>query len=220
MMARSSSTPDRSSRGRRAHVPGALSIPLRPQFGHGWDGSSATIAPLVFVLDARTRTRRSVVRQALTIGYEQLLGVVDRRMPRPWRAAGLPIVAIELVARHDSTVPSSMFASTANHQAGHIPGAILIELGDIAAKRGDSSGGRGGDVRARRTGQHGRQPAGTPRPHRRGRRDRWTRRLGRRRAGRLSTRDMTSSRSPSAWVCDRTSLSSASSSVSTRSSAG
>ena len=39
-----------------------------------------------------------VVRQSLTIGYEQLLGVVTGDV-ETWRAAGLPIVASELVRR-------------------------------------------------------------------------------------------------------------------------
>ena len=91
---------------------GALSISLRPQFGSwlGWLVSDDR--PLIFVLEPG-QDAGDVVRQAVTIGYEQLLGVMSGDVDT-WRAAGLPIVASELVAAPNSTGPSLTFASTTN----------------------------------------------------------------------------------------------------------
>ena len=74
-----------------------------------------------------------LVRQALTIGYEQLLGVMTGDVDT-WRAAGLPIVTSELVdaPRLDRAVVDVRQHN--EHQAGHIPDAILVELGDISSQ--------------------------------------------------------------------------------------
>jgi hydroxyacylglutathione hydrolase len=112
------------------HLRGALSIPLRPQFG-SWLGWVVTDdRPLIFVLEPG-QDAADVVRQALTIGYEQLLGVVTGDV-ETWRAAGLPIVTSELVdaPRLDRVVVDVRQHN--EHATGHVPDAILIELGDIA----------------------------------------------------------------------------------------
>jgi len=113
------------------HVHGALSIPLRPQFGSWLGWIVADDRPLIFVLEPG-QDAADIIRQSLTIGYEQLLGVMAGDV-ETWRAAGLPIVTSELVdaPRLDRAVVDVRQHN--EHQAGHVPDAILIELGDIAS---------------------------------------------------------------------------------------
>ena len=119
--------------------------------------------------------------QALKIGYERLVGELDGGMPA-WVAAGQPIAATELVtpeAIQDRRVID--VRQRGEFRGGHLPGAMHIELGALAATVGTAARPpHRGDVRARRTRRGRGQPARTrrtPRPRRPGRR---TRRLGRR----------------------------------------
>src|SRR5205823_6932881 len=77
------------------HVPGSLSIPLRPQFASWLGWLLADDVPLVFVRDP-TQDPTDVVRQALGIGYERLAGELDGGVP-PWKDAGLPLMQLPLV---------------------------------------------------------------------------------------------------------------------------
>jgi rhodanese-related sulfurtransferase len=112
------------------HVRDALSIPLRSQFGSWLGWIVADDRPLIFVLEPG-QDAADVVRQALTIGYEQLLGVITGDVDT-WRSAGLPIVATELIDAPRLDRPVVDVRQHNEHQAGHIPDAVLIELGDIA----------------------------------------------------------------------------------------
>ena len=74
------------------HIPGSLSIPLRPQFASwlGWlVGRDRTI---VFVLD-EGQDRGELVRQCLAIGYERLAGELVGGI-ESWRSAGLPVATV------------------------------------------------------------------------------------------------------------------------------
>jgi glyoxylase-like metal-dependent hydrolase (beta-lactamase superfamily II)/rhodanese-related sulfurtransferase len=115
------------------HIPGALSIELRPVFASwlGW-----LVDPdrrLVFVLDD-DQDRTELVRQCLDIGYEHLAGELHTGMTA-WRAAGLTESRIELVdVQHmQSRVVDVRQAS--EYADGHVPGALNVELGalDVAA---------------------------------------------------------------------------------------
>src|SRR5207244_3233928 len=85
--------------------------------------------PLVFVLN-REQDTDELVRQARTIGYDQLAGVMSGGIAA-WRRAGLPVTSTELVAaaRLDRTVVDVRQA--AEHAVGHIPGAVHVELGVV-----------------------------------------------------------------------------------------
>jgi hydroxyacylglutathione hydrolase len=113
----------------RGHVPGSVSIVLRPQFASwlGWvvpDG-----VPVVFVLDA-DQDRTDLVRQSRNIGYDIILGELDGGIDA-WQASGRPVVTIPLE-------PAEQIAGTVidvrqhnEYVSGHIPGARHIELGSI-----------------------------------------------------------------------------------------
>jgi rhodanese-related sulfurtransferase len=113
----------------RGHVPGALSIALRPVFGSwlGW-----LVHPdrrLVFVLD-EGQDRADLVRQSLNVGYEKLVGELDGGMDA-WRAAGFAQVEHQLVApdRVDGTVLDVRQRS--EFDEGHLPEAVNVELGSL-----------------------------------------------------------------------------------------
>ncbi len=114
----------------RAHVPGALSIELRPVFASwlGWlvDADSE----LVFVLDD-DQDERELVRQCLDVGYERLVGHLRGGMSS-WVDADLPVSSIRLVdaAALDGTVLDVRQAN--EFAAGHVPGARNVELGAIS----------------------------------------------------------------------------------------
>ena len=115
------------------HVPGALSIALRPQFGTwlGWlaDDTQA----LVFVLE-EGQDRGELVRQCRTIGYDRLAGELAGGMAA-WRAAGLPEARLPLVEpgqidhQHGLVLDVRQASEVAD---GHLPGAVPVELGVLA----------------------------------------------------------------------------------------
>ncbi|MEP6658594.1 MAG: rhodanese-like domain-containing protein, partial [Acidimicrobiales bacterium] len=113
----------------RGHVPGSVSIALRPQFGSwlGWivpDG-----APVVFVLDAG-QDRGDLIRQARNVGYEQLLGELDGGVDA-WRAAGSELGAIPLAPVEQLSGRVIDVRQRSEYDTGHIPGARNVELGSI-----------------------------------------------------------------------------------------
>jgi hydroxyacylglutathione hydrolase len=115
------------------HVPGALSIALRPQFASwlGWllDDSQ----PLVFVLDDE-QDRAELARQCRTIGYDRLLGELAGGMAA-WRAAGLPERRLPLVPAEqlDDQPGSVVDVRQASEVAGgRLPRAVPMELGALA----------------------------------------------------------------------------------------
>jgi hydroxyacylglutathione hydrolase len=116
------------------HVPGALSIALRPQFATWLGWLVDDTQPLVVVLD-QDQDRGELVRQCRAIGYERLAGELAGGMAA-WRAAGLP-------ERRTATVPADQLGEApgtvldvrqaSELAAGHLPGAVTIELGTLAA---------------------------------------------------------------------------------------
>jgi len=111
------------------HVPGSLSIELRPIFG-SWLGWLVPLdEPLLFVADAGT-DRRELVRQCLTVGHENLLGELDGGFDA-WADAGLPVDTIELVTPDALRGPVLDIRQEVEWRAGHLPDARHIELGSL-----------------------------------------------------------------------------------------
>jgi len=115
------------------HIPGALSIALRPQFASwlGWLVDDAQ--PLVVVLDD-DQDRGELARQCRTIGYDHLLGELAGGMA-DWRVAGLPEAQLPLVAAEqlDNQPGRVLDVRQASEVAdGHLPGAVAVELGALA----------------------------------------------------------------------------------------
>ncbi len=111
------------------HIPGALSIELRPVF-ESWLGW--LVEPertLVFVL-TDDQDRSALVRQCLNVGYEHLGGELDGGMAA-WRGANLREATIEIVGP-DALGPNIVDVRQRNeYVSGHVPGAVHIELGSL-----------------------------------------------------------------------------------------
>ncbi|MEV0740531.1 MBL fold metallo-hydrolase [Streptomyces sp. NPDC050549] len=113
------------------HIPGAVSIPLRDQFATWLGWLLPDDAPLVFVT-APGQDLAELSWQALKIGYDRLAGQVEMAS---WTADGGEQQAIELLsAGHIADRPVLDIRQHSEHTAGHIPGAVGIELGELTAR--------------------------------------------------------------------------------------
>jgi len=118
------------------HIPGALSIALRPAFASWLGWLLDDTRPLVFVLD-EDQDRRELARQCRTIGYDHLAGELAGGMAA-WRAARLPeaqlpVVEAEQLGDQPGVVLDVRQASEVAE--GHLPGAVAVELGALAGDR-------------------------------------------------------------------------------------
>jgi rhodanese-related sulfurtransferase len=113
-----------------AHIPGSLSIELRPVFATwlGWLVNPSR--PVVFILDD-SQDRHELVRQCLTVGVELLVGELVAGY-QTWAHLNLPGAATELIE------PGALDAATVldvrQHDeflGGHLPDAHNIELGAL-----------------------------------------------------------------------------------------
>jgi len=112
------------------HVPGAMAIPLRPQFGSWLGWLAPDDRPLIFLLEPG-QDAADLVRQARTIGYDRLAGAVAGGIDA-WRAAGFGVATTELVDAASLDRAVLDVRQDNEHAAGHIPGALHVELGVLA----------------------------------------------------------------------------------------
>jgi hydroxyacylglutathione hydrolase len=121
------------------HIPGSLSIALRPAFATWLGWILSPDRPLVFVLDA-DGDRTYLVDQALKIGYERLAGELSGGMAA-WRTAGYAERRTALADPHCiPDTPLIDVRQSAEYRGGHIPGAIHVELGSVGSAPGLPSG--------------------------------------------------------------------------------
>ncbi|MFJ6674634.1 rhodanese-like domain-containing protein [Actinosynnema sp. NPDC091369] len=119
-----------------AHVPGSLSIPLRPAFAPWLGWLAPRDRPLVF---ARSPDQDGVeiAWQAAKVGFGnvagELAGGVDSRT-----AAGLPVAGTRVVGPGGVRGrPVLDVRQAAEFRAGHLPGALHLELGDLPRRAGE-----------------------------------------------------------------------------------
>jgi glyoxylase-like metal-dependent hydrolase (beta-lactamase superfamily II) len=113
-----------------AHPTGALSIPLRPAFV-SWLGWLAAHDRPIIVAREPDQDLDEVLWQAAKIGYENIVGELAGGIDA-WTAASLPTTSTALTeATADSGIRVLDIRQEAEYQAGHVPGALHIELGDI-----------------------------------------------------------------------------------------
>ena len=111
------------------HIPGALSIELRPVFASWLGWLVDADRPLVFVL-GHDQDRSDLVRQCLSVGYEHLAGELVGGIAA-WRAADMPEATIEIVGP-DALGPNVIdVRQHSEYASSHVPGAVHIELGSI-----------------------------------------------------------------------------------------
>jgi hydroxyacylglutathione hydrolase len=111
------------------HIPGALSIALRAVFESWLGWLVEPDRPLVFVV-GDDQDRHELVRQCLSVGYENLAGELDGGIAA-WRATDLPEAVIEIQGP-DALGRNVVDVRQRNeYESGHVPGAVNIELGRV-----------------------------------------------------------------------------------------
>ncbi len=114
-----------------SHIAGALSIPLRDVFATWLGWTTEPDLPLVFVR-ADDQDPDEIIWQCLKIGYENLAGELDGGMAA-WVAAGLPTTSTQLLAAGQlDGRPLIDVRQHSEYAAGHVPGALSVELGQLA----------------------------------------------------------------------------------------
>jgi hydroxyacylglutathione hydrolase len=120
----------------RAHIPGALSIPLRAQFAT-WLGWLVPFEAPIAVVRNPDQELAELVWQALNIGVDRLAGELDGGI-EAWDAAGYPTTSTRLVGPGDVDDRRVLdVRQDAEFAAGHLPGAVHVELGSLAQAAGD-----------------------------------------------------------------------------------
>jgi hydroxyacylglutathione hydrolase len=113
------------------HIPGAVSIPLRAQFATwlGWllDPDIPTV-----VVRSPDQDPADIVWPALNIGYERLAGELAGGMTA-WIAAGGDVTRTRLVRPEQIDDGRRVLDIRQDNEyaAGHLPGAVHIELGQL-----------------------------------------------------------------------------------------
>lgn len=118
-----------------AHVPGSISIPLRPVFATWLGWLVAAERPLVVVRNA-DQDPGEVLWQARKVGYDRIAGELEGGLAA-WREAGGPTASIPLVEPEQVTTGRGVLdvRQDGEYAAGHLPGARHVELGALAEGR-------------------------------------------------------------------------------------
>ena len=114
-----------------AHIPGSVSIPLRPVFAT-WLGWLLPDAQPLVVVRNPDQDPAEILWQARKIGYDQILGEVADGLTS-WAADRQPTSSIPLVAADELGSARVLDIRQASEfGSGHVPGAQHLELGDLA----------------------------------------------------------------------------------------
>jgi rhodanese-related sulfurtransferase len=115
------------------HVRGAISIPLRPVFASWLGWLAPADRPLIIVRDPNQDVDE-VAWQAAKIGYDNLIGELDGGM-NAWAAAGHGVTTTALT-HADQLADRRVLdiRQRAEYLTGHLPGAVHVELGDVAQR--------------------------------------------------------------------------------------
>ncbi|MEU8139564.1 MBL fold metallo-hydrolase [Streptodolium elevatio] len=112
------------------HIPGAVSNALRPAFATWLGWLIPDDVPLVLVADDG-QDLADAVWQAAKIGYERIAGHLAGGMDA-WRAAGGSVATVGFLgAGAIDDRPVLDIRQDAEFAAGHIPGAVHVELGAL-----------------------------------------------------------------------------------------
>jgi hydroxyacylglutathione hydrolase len=118
-----------------AHVPGSVSIPLRPVFATWLGWLVPPDRPVVVVRNAE-QDPAEILWQARKIGYDRLVGELEDGIAG-WTDAGEPTGSIPLVDAGGLGAARLLdIRQDSEFTAGHIPGAHHVELGALAEDPG------------------------------------------------------------------------------------
>ncbi|MGH4017071.1 MAG: MBL fold metallo-hydrolase [Pseudonocardiaceae bacterium] len=117
------------------HVPVSLSIPLRPVFA-SWLGWLAPPDQPLIILRGHGQDPTEIAWQATKIGYTNLAGELTGGIDA-WTAADYPTTTTRLVRPDQINAPVLDIRQTPEFAAGHLPGALHLELGDLPGRAGE-----------------------------------------------------------------------------------
>lgn len=112
------------------HIAGSVSNALRPVFG-SWLGWITALDQPVVIVAGSGQDRDEIVRQCLDIGHDGIVGELAGGIDG-WRAAGGMIAGIRLVSPPDMVSTVIDVRQRSEYLSGHVPGAINIELAELA----------------------------------------------------------------------------------------
>jgi hydroxyacylglutathione hydrolase len=116
------------------HVPGSVSIPLRPVFAT-WLGWLVEADRSIVIVRNTDQDPAEILWQARKIGYAQIAGELGDGLAS-WTEAAMPTRSIPLVSAADigSLADTAVLdiRQDSEYAAGHVPGAVHLELGDLA----------------------------------------------------------------------------------------
>jgi hydroxyacylglutathione hydrolase len=115
------------------HVPGSVSIPLRPVFAT-WLGWLVDADKPIVVVRNPDQDPAEIVWQARKVGYDQLAGELGGGLAA-WTAAGQPTGSIPVAGPEVLDGARVLdIRQRGEYQAGHVPGADSIELGALTTR--------------------------------------------------------------------------------------
>jgi len=127
------------------HVPGAAHLPADDQLSHRVGFVLPAEVPLVLLVEDEAAYRRAVLSLA-RVGYERVVGYLADGIAG-WEAAGLPTTSGDIkditVAELDTMLSNGHGLVVVDvrepweYREGHVPGAKLVPLGDLAAQAGE-----------------------------------------------------------------------------------
>ncbi|MEU4220521.1 MBL fold metallo-hydrolase [Actinoplanes sp. NPDC026623] len=108
------------------HIPGAIAIPLRAQFATWLGWLVAPDTPVVIVRNPG-QDPADILWPALNIGFDSLAGELTGGMSA-WTGE---VTTTRLVLPHEVDAPVLDIRQDSEYGAGHLPGAVHLELGDV-----------------------------------------------------------------------------------------
>jgi hydroxyacylglutathione hydrolase len=111
------------------HIPGSVSIELRPVFASWLGWLTEPDQPIVVVLDD-DQDEADLVRQALTIGHDNLAGRLTAGVAA-WSDAGRSVATTALIEPDAIDRPLLDIRQANEFVAGHVPDALNVELGAL-----------------------------------------------------------------------------------------
>lgn len=128
----------------RAHVPGSVHLEADDQLSNRIGFVLPPDAPLVLLLPDPADYRR-VVFSLARVGYDNVLGYLSDRL-ETWEALGLPLTSGDVRDIEPTELDTLLRSGNGQtpvvvdvrepweYQQGHVPGAIRISLGELAAR--------------------------------------------------------------------------------------
>ena len=115
------------------HLPGSLSNPLRSAFATWLGWLADPQRPVVFVRNP-DQDPAEILGQATKIGFDDLAGELLGEV-EAWAAHGLPVERIPLCEARDLDATTVLdIRQDSEFAAGYVPGAVHVELGELAAR--------------------------------------------------------------------------------------